>query len=146
MKGRFARRGLVDFDDLVIFGDRLVADHDWVLPAIQARWPVLAVDEYQDLGLPLHQIVQRLAFVGGVRLFAVGDADQSVYGFAGADGALLLELGERPDVETVRLELNYRSAAGSSTPPNWHFSRRGAIGRAIPTASGGRLHRTGRRA
>jgi DNA helicase-2/ATP-dependent DNA helicase PcrA len=102
--------GLVDFDDLVIFGHRLVADCDWVLPAIQARWPVLAVDEYQDLGLPLHQIVQRLAFAGGVRLFAVGDADQSVYGFAGADGGLLLELGERPDVETVRLELNYRSA------------------------------------
>lgn len=104
------RAGLVDFDDLVVVGNRLVAEHDWVLPAIQARWPVLAVDEYQDLGIPLHRIVKRLAFDGGVRLFAVGDADQSVYGFAGADGALLLELSERDDVETVRLELNYRSA------------------------------------
>lgn len=102
--------GLVDFDDLVVVGNRLVAEHDWVLPAIQARWPVLAVDEYQDLGVPLHRIVKRLAFDGGVRLFAVGDADQSVYGFAGADGALLLELSERDDVETVRLQLNYRSA------------------------------------
>ena len=37
------RAGLIDFDDLVIFGNRLVSDHDWVLPAIQARWPVLAV-------------------------------------------------------------------------------------------------------
>ena len=104
------RVGLLDFDDLVIFGNRLVSTHDWVLPAIQARWPVLAVDEYQDLGLPLHRIVKRLAFRGGVRLFAVGDADQSVYGFAGADGGLLLELAERDDVEAVRLELNYRSA------------------------------------
>lgn len=102
--------GLVDFDDLVICGNRLVAKHDWVLPAIAARWPVLAVDEYQDLGLPLHRIVKRLAFEGGVRLFAVGDADQSVYGFAGADGALLLELAERDDVEAVKLQLNYRSA------------------------------------
>ena len=104
------REGLIDFDDLVIFGNRLIADHDWVLPAMRARWPVLAVDEYQDLGVPLHRIVTRLAFDGGVRLFAVGDADQSVYGFTGADGGLLLELAARDDVEEVRLELNYRSA------------------------------------
>jgi DNA helicase-2/ATP-dependent DNA helicase PcrA len=102
--------GLVDFDDLVIFGNQLVARHDWVLPVIRAQFPVLAVDEYQDLGIPLHRIVKRLAFDGGVRLFAVGDADQSIYGFAGADGALLLELAGRPDVEAVRLQLNYRSA------------------------------------
>jgi DNA helicase-2/ATP-dependent DNA helicase PcrA len=104
------RAGLVDFDDLVIYGNDLVAKHDWVLLAIAARWPVLAVDEYQDLGLPLHRIVKRLAFEGGVRLFAVGDADQSVYGFAGADGALLQELAEREDVQAVRLQFNYRSA------------------------------------
>jgi DNA helicase II / ATP-dependent DNA helicase PcrA len=54
--------------------------------------------------------VKRLAFEGGVRLFAVGDPDQSVYGFAGADGALLLELAARVDVESVQLQLNYRSA------------------------------------
>jgi DNA helicase-2/ATP-dependent DNA helicase PcrA len=83
-----------DFDDLVIFGHKLVAEQDWVLPLVQARFPVLAVDEYQDLGVPLHRIVKRLAFHGGVRLFAVGDADQSIYGFAGADGNLLLELAE----------------------------------------------------
>ena len=37
---------------LVIYGNQLVANHDWVLSTIAARWPVLAVDEYQDLGLP----------------------------------------------------------------------------------------------
>jgi DNA helicase-2/ATP-dependent DNA helicase PcrA len=68
------------------------------------------VDEYQDLGVPLDRIVRRLVFDGGLRLFAVDDADQSIYGFAGADGDLLVELSERPDVECVRLELNYRSA------------------------------------
>lgn len=100
--------GLVDFDDLVIFGLTLVARRDWVLPLVQAKFPVLAVDEYQDLGVA--RIVERLAFEGGVRLFAVGDADQSVYGFTGADGALLLDLAEREDVERVQLQLNYRSA------------------------------------
>jgi len=104
------RRGLVDFDDLVIFGGTLVTRYDWVLPLVQARFPVLAVDEYQDLGVPLHRIVKRLAFDGGVRLFAVGDPDQSIYGFTGADGSLLLELSERCDVESIRLEINYRSA------------------------------------
>jgi DNA helicase-2/ATP-dependent DNA helicase PcrA len=88
----------------------LVTQHDWVLPLVQARFPILAVDEYQDLGVPLHRIVQRLAFDGGVRLFAVGDADQSVYGFSGANGQLLVDLAARPTVQSIRLQLNYRSA------------------------------------
>ena len=82
-----------------------------MLPLLQAKFPVLAVDEYQDLGVALHRIVKRMAFDGGVRLFAVGDPDQSIYGFTGADGALLQELAERDDVERVQLQLNYRSAS-----------------------------------
>lgn len=104
------RLGQVDFDDLVIFGEILVARHNWVLPLVQAKFPVLAVDEYQDLGVPLHRMVKRFAFDGGIRLFAVGDADQSIYGFAGADATLLAELAERDDVEVVQLRINYRSA------------------------------------
>ncbi len=104
--------GLIDYDDMVVFGQQLIAEHDWVLPLVQAKFPVLAVDEYQDLGVALHRIVTRLAFDGGVRLFAVGDADQSIYGFTGADGALLMELAAHEDVEPVRLQLNYRSGAG----------------------------------
>jgi DNA helicase-2/ATP-dependent DNA helicase PcrA len=106
------QQGLIDYDDMVIFGQRLIIEHDWVLPLVQAKFPIIAVDEYQDLGVALHRMVKRLAFEGGVRLFAVGDADQSIYGFTGADGALLLELADRRDVETVRLQLNYRSGAG----------------------------------
>ena len=105
------RGGLVDFDDLVIFGQQLVSEHDWALPLLQAKFPVLAVDEYQDLGVALHRIVKRVAFDGGIRLFAVGDPDQSIYGFTGAEGALLHELAERDDVERVQLRLNYRSAS-----------------------------------
>ncbi|WP_338747194.1 ATP-dependent helicase [Pseudomonas putida] len=104
--------GLIDYDDMVVFGQQLIAEHDWVQPLVQAKFPVLAVDEYQDLGVALHRIVTRLAFDGGVRLFAVGDADQSIYGFTGADGALLMELAAHEDIEPVRLQLNYRSGAG----------------------------------
>ena len=105
-------RGFLDFEDLVHFGQRLVLENDWVLPVIQARFPVLAVDEYQDLGVGLHRIVQRLAFDGGIRLIVVGDVDQSVYGFAGAQSGLLSELAARSDVEQITLQTNYRSATG----------------------------------
>jgi DNA helicase-2/ATP-dependent DNA helicase PcrA len=51
---------------------------------MRARFPVLFVDEYQDLGHALHELVLLLCFEGGMRLFAMGDADQSIYGFTGA--------------------------------------------------------------
>lgn len=105
------RIGLLDFDDLVIFGQQLVSEHDWVLPLIQAKFPFLVVDEYQDLGIALHRIVIRIVFDGNVRLFAVGDPDQSIYGFNGADGTLLQELTKYEGVEQIKLRLNYRSGS-----------------------------------
>jgi superfamily I DNA/RNA helicase len=59
------RTGLVDFDDLVIFGERLVCGTRLVAPLLQAKLPVLAVDEYQDLGVALHPIVKRAASTAG---------------------------------------------------------------------------------
>lgn len=102
--------GLVDFEDLVHFGQRILLENDWALAVVRARFPVLAVDEYQDLGVGLHRIVERLVFRGGIRLLAVGDIDQAVYGFNGARSDLLEQLAARPDVERVRLSINYRSA------------------------------------
>jgi len=106
------KRGLIDFEDIVHYGQRLVNEHDWVLKVIRAKFPVLAVDEYQDLGVALDSIVRRLTFEGGVRLVAVGDVDQSVYGFTGANSELLEELSKSNDVETIRLRINYRSGTG----------------------------------
>ncbi|MEX7479346.1 UvrD-helicase domain-containing protein, partial [Acinetobacter baumannii] len=65
--------------------------------------------EYQDLGHVLHELVHLLCFDGKIRLFAVGDADQSIYGFTGANPELLQSLTERDDVETIQLRYNYRS-------------------------------------
>ena len=89
------QQGLIDYDDMVIFGQRLIIEHGWVLPPVQAKFPILAVDEYQRFGRGTPSYGQTSGFRGGVRLFAVGDADQSIYGFTGADGALLLELAGR---------------------------------------------------
>jgi DNA helicase-2/ATP-dependent DNA helicase PcrA len=103
------RRDLIDFDDMPLIAYRLIRDHSWIRAALRARFPVLFVDEYQDLGHALHELVLLLCFVGGIRLFAVGDADQSIYGFTGANPELLQGLIARPDVRAIRLRFNYRS-------------------------------------
>jgi DNA helicase-2/ATP-dependent DNA helicase PcrA len=99
----------IDFDDMVLLGLRLIEGNDWVRRCLRARFPILVVDEYQDLGLPLHRIVTALCFETGVRLLAVGDPDQSIYGFTGANPNLLQQLSEMPGVETINLRFNYRS-------------------------------------
>lgn len=101
--------GLIDFDGLVQIGLQLVENHDWVRKAVRAKYPVVVIDEYQDLGLPLHRIVLALYRVG-VRIVAVGDPDQSIYGFTGAQPGLLRALAMLEDVEAVTLKLNYRCA------------------------------------
>ncbi|SEN59531.1 ATP-dependent helicase [Nitrosomonas marina] len=102
------RNGLIDFDDMPLLALRALINHKWVRKAVLAKYPVLAVDEYQDLGHALHHMVLGLCFRTGIRLFAVGDADQSIYGFTGANPELLRRLSARQDVQTLRLPFNYR--------------------------------------
>lgn len=102
------RIGLIDFDDMPLLAVRALRENQWIQKAILAKFPVLAVDEYQDLGRALHRMVMGLCFRTGMRLFAVGDVDQSIYGFTGAHPDLLQQVAERDDVEEVRLKLNYR--------------------------------------
>ncbi len=103
------RQGLIDFDDMPLLAYRMIKEHGWIRDALHARFPILFVDEYQDLGHALHELVLLLCFGGGIRLFAVGDSDQSIYGFTGANPELLDSLTRRSDVRTIRLRFNYRS-------------------------------------
>lgn len=98
----------IDFDDMPLLAVRALRENEWIQRALRAKFPVLVIDEYQDLGRALHRMVLGLCFSAGMRLFAVGDADQSIYGFAGAHPDLLRQLSEREDVEKVHLRLNYR--------------------------------------
>jgi len=107
-EAQLRRAGLIDFDDMPLLAVRALREHEWLQRALLAKYPVLAVDEYQDLGRALHRMVMGLCFSAGMRLFAVGDVDQSIYGFTGAHPELLQQLSERADVETIRLRLNYR--------------------------------------
>lgn len=106
------KRGLIDFDDMMLLGLRLTEQHSWVRKVLRARFPILVVDEYQDLGVPLHRLVLSLCFPiedPATRLFAVGDPDQSIYGFTGAEPDLLRTLSKQKNVGSVTLRLNYRS-------------------------------------
>jgi len=87
-------RGFIDFDGLVLTGLRLVENHEWIRRAIRAKYPIIVIDEYQDLGLPLHRMVLSLMKKVGVRIIAVGDPDQSIYGFTGAKPERVPELVE----------------------------------------------------
>lgn len=101
-------KGRIDFDDMPLIAYQMLVEHPWICDAVRAKFPVLFVDEYQDLGHALHQMVLKLCFENGIRLFAVGDADQSIYGFNGAEPSLLMSLVERNDVTPVSLRFNYR--------------------------------------
>lgn len=103
-----ANTGKIDFDGMTLAGLALIRDHTWVCKALKAKYPILVIDEYQDLGVPLHHIVTHLCFAAGVRLFAVGDPDQSIYGFTGARPGLMNEIAKREGVDSVHLRLNYR--------------------------------------
>ncbi len=104
-------RNAVDFDDLVRLPVTLLERHDEVRAAYQERFHYLLVDEYQDTNAAQYRLVKLLA---GKRrnVCVVGDDDQSIYGWRGAEVAKILRF-ERdfPGASVVTLEENYRSTA-----------------------------------
>ncbi len=82
------RRNLVDFDDLVVRAAALLEAHHDVADAVASRWDYLLVDEFQDLNPRQYAVVRRLAS-GHRNVFVVGDDEQSVYSWNGADPKVL---------------------------------------------------------
>lgn len=99
----------IDFEAMVTRAVRIVREHEPVRDLLHARFPHLIVDEYQDLGGVLHELVITLHDLAGITVFAVGDTDQSVYGFTGADARYLTALAARDDFCDLELDVNYRS-------------------------------------
>lgn len=108
---KLAANGLVDFLDLVRFAVEIVEESNWVRLALASAFPLVYVDEYQDLPPGLDRLVRQWALPADTdaTLFAVGDPDQSIFAFSGAHPELLLSLADEPSVTTVRLLRNYRS-------------------------------------
>lgn len=99
----------VDFDDLILLTLRLFTEHPEALDACRARFRYVMVDEYQDTNAAQFQLVHALT-IKHRNLCVVGDDDQSIYGWRGAEVANLLDLEKHyPEVKVVKLEQNYRS-------------------------------------
>ena len=101
-------RRLVDFDDMVLLVDRLFTAEPAIGRTVAARWDHLLVDEFQDLNAPQYRIVQRLVEPHR-SVFAVGDDEQSIFSWTGADPQVLNRF--RTDfviAEPVELEENHR--------------------------------------
>jgi DNA helicase-2/ATP-dependent DNA helicase PcrA len=99
----------LDFDDLLLEAQRLLKGVGEVRAKYQRRWHYLLVDEYQDTNRPQYEIMRLLA---GERhnVCAVGDEDQSIYSWRGADIRNILEFEQDfPEAKIIRLEQNYRS-------------------------------------
>jgi DNA helicase II / ATP-dependent DNA helicase PcrA len=99
----------VDFDDLILLTLRLFREHPDALEACRAKYQYVMVDEYQDTNAAQFELVH--ALTREHRNFCVvGDDDQSIYGWRGAEVANLLNLEQHfPEVKIVKLEQNYRS-------------------------------------
>lgn len=98
----------IDFDDMPLLALNALQNNTWLQKALFAKFPILIIDEYQDLGVALHHMVKTLCFDAGTRLFAVGDVDQSIYGFQGASPEMFQYFLTHNKIESVRLRLNYR--------------------------------------
>ena len=103
------KNNAMDFDDLLLEAVRLLKASGEVRERYQRRWRYLLVDEYQDTNRPQYELMKLLTGEGK-NVCAVGDEDQSIYSWRGADIRNILEFEEDfPNARIVRLEQNYRS-------------------------------------
>src|SRR5258706_11800425 len=99
----------VDFDDLILLTLRLFTEHPEALETCRAKYRYVMVDEYQDTNGSQFNLVQALT-AEHHNLCVVGDDDQSIYGWRGAEISNLLYMEKQfPEVKVIKLEQNYRT-------------------------------------
>ena len=113
----------LDFDDLLLKTLELFADHPPVLQQYRERFRYVLVDEYQDTNKAQYELI-RLLTADSRNLCVVGDDDQSIYGWRGADIRNILDFEvDYPDAKVIKLEQNYRSTANILDAANQLIAR-----------------------
>ena len=108
---RLKANNALDFDDLLVKTLELLADHPPVLESYRRRFKYVMVDEYQDTNYAQYMLIKLLTDESR-NLCVVGDDDQSIYGWRGADIRNILDFEkDYPDAVVIKLEQNYRSTA-----------------------------------
>jgi DNA helicase II / ATP-dependent DNA helicase PcrA len=108
----------VDFDDLILLTLKLFSEHSDVLDQCRDKYKYVMVDEYQDTNAAQFKLIHQLTSEHR-NLCVVGDDDQSIYGWRGAETANLLEIEKHyPNVKVIKLEQNYRSTTTILTAAN----------------------------
>jgi DNA helicase II / ATP-dependent DNA helicase PcrA len=101
----------VDFDDLLFLTAQLFKNHPAIREKYQQRWPYLLIDEYQDTNHSQYMIA-RWIVEKNRNIFVVGDPDQSIYSWRGANIKNILNFEkDYPGAKIIRLEQNYRSTS-----------------------------------
>lgn len=109
LQERLRQLNAFDFDDLLLYTWLLLKNHPDVLAAYQNRFRYLMVDEYQDTNHAQYVLTQLLA-AAHKNIMVVGDDDQSIYSWRGADLRNILDFEkDYPEAHVVKLEENYRS-------------------------------------
>lgn len=114
-QNRLRRTGNVDFGDLILLPYLILKENDLIRKSFHARYKVILVDEYQDSNVAQFKLLQELSGVNensGTYVCVVGDDDQSIYKFRGAEIQNILNFkDEFPGTKIIRLETNYRSTS-----------------------------------
>ena len=111
---RLLAANAMDFDDLIMYTLRLFEEQPQVLAKYQQRFRYIMVDEYQDTNYSQYYLIRLLA-AGSQNICAVGDPDQSIYGWRGADiGNILNFEQDYKDCKLIKLEQNYRIIPSAS--------------------------------
>lgn len=106
---RLFKTPYLDFTSIINISAQMIHEQEYVRKTLQSKFPWLLIDEYQDLGKALHEMVLELLYNAGIKIYAVGDMNQSIYGFNGGYPEFLEELLEKDDIKGIRLDANYRS-------------------------------------
>jgi superfamily I DNA/RNA helicase len=115
LRQALTERDLVDFDGLVELAAAVLRDDPAAAAGLRARWPRISVDEYQDIDPAQYELL-RLISGDGAGLTAIGDPDQAIYRFRGADVGIFGRFAaDFPGATTVELTRNYRSNPGIVT-------------------------------